>query len=87
MIGNISNIEDFKPYLKKVAYNNVDKKFKDFAHDHFGECTVVYDDFSNSMRLLYKGYLIPRSYPKKDSTAEAEELTFQRVISEGSDEE
>ena len=87
MIGNISNIEDFKPYLKKVAYNNVDKKFKDFAHDHFGECTVVYDDFSNSMRLLYKDYLIPRSYPKKDSMAEAEELTFQRVISEEGDEE
>lgn len=86
MIGNISNIDSFKPYLRKIAYNNVEEKFKEFAYEHLDECTVVYDDFTNSMRLLYQGYFIPRSYPEKNSMAEAEELTFQRVIDEGDNE-
>nr|DAE94640.1 MAG TPA: hypothetical protein [Caudoviricetes sp.]DAV91348.1 MAG TPA: hypothetical protein [Caudoviricetes sp.] len=81
MIG-FKNITTFEAYIKNIALRNVESGFKRFAKQHYDECELAYDDFTNSFKLVYKGYTIPRHFSRKTEFHRVEEMTFRRVMTE-----
>lgn len=81
MIG-FKSINNFEAYIKSIALRNVENGFKRFAKQHYDECEVGFDDFTNSFRLVCKGYFIPRHFTNKNDFQRAEEMTFRSVMSE-----
>lgn len=81
MIG-FKNITTFEAYIKNIALRNVKSGFKRFAKQHYDECELAYDDFTNSFMLVYKGYAIPRHISMNTAFHRVEAMTFRRVMSE-----